>query len=69
MKIIAFLGSPREGGNSEILLKEAVRGIEESGLNVHIFYLNRMNIMPCQNCGGCDETGCLPLHPKTIYFR
>ena len=57
MKIIAFLGSPREGGNSEILLKEAVRGIEESGLNVHIFYLNRMNIMPCQNCGGCDKTG------------
>jgi multimeric flavodoxin WrbA len=57
MKIVAFLGSPREGGNSEILLKEAVRGIEESGLNVHIFYLNRMNIMPCQNCGGCEDTG------------
>jgi multimeric flavodoxin WrbA len=57
MNIIAFLGSPREGGNSELLLKEAVKGIEESGVEVHIFSLNTMNIMPCQNCGGCDETG------------
>ena len=57
MKIVAFLGSPREGGNTDILLKEALRGIEESGFNVHIFKLNQMNIMPCQNCGGCEETG------------
>lgn len=57
MKIIAFLGSPREGGNTELLLKEAVKGIEESGVKVQIFTLNTMNIMPCQNCGGCDETG------------
>jgi multimeric flavodoxin WrbA len=57
MKIIAFLGSPREGGNTELLLKEAIRGIEEMGLNVRLFNLNLMNIMPCQNCGGCDDTG------------
>lgn len=57
MKIIAFLGSPREGGNTELLLNEAIRGIEESGFNVQIFNLNQMNIMPCQNCGGCEETG------------
>ncbi len=57
MKVIAFLGSPREGGNTELLLKEAIRGIEESGFNVQIFHLNQMNIMPCQNCGGCEETG------------
>lgn len=57
MKVIAFLGSPREGGNTELLLTEAVRGVEESGFKVHIFNLNQMNIMPCQNCGGCEETG------------
>jgi multimeric flavodoxin WrbA len=57
MKIIAFLGSPRKDGNTELLLKGAIRGIEESGLNVHVFNLNLMNIMPCQNCGGCDDTG------------
>ncbi|MFZ5907601.1 MAG: flavodoxin family protein [Nitrospirota bacterium] len=57
MKIIAFLGSPREGGNTELLLEEAVRGIEDSGYNTDLFRLNTMNIMPCQNCGGCEETG------------
>jgi len=57
MNILAFLGSPREGGNTELLLKEAVKGIEESGVQVQTFTLNTMNIMPCQNCGGCDETG------------
>lgn len=57
MKVIAFLGSPRENGNTELLLREAVRGVEESGPAVRVFNLNKMNIMPCQNCGGCDETG------------
>lgn len=57
MNIIAFLGSPREGGNTETLLKEAVRAIEESEFKVRIFKLNNMNITPCQNCGGCDDTG------------
>ena len=57
LKVIAFLGSPRENGNTELLLREAVRGVEESGPAVQVFNLNKMNIMPCQNCGGCDETG------------
>lgn len=57
MEIIAFLGSPRKDGNTELLLKEAIRSIEESGINVHIFNLNLMNISPCQNCSGCDDTG------------
>jgi multimeric flavodoxin WrbA len=57
MKTIAFLGSPRKDGNSELLLREAARGVEESGFPVQIFELNLMNIMPCQNCGGCDDTG------------
>lgn len=57
MKVIAFLGSPREQGNSELLLKEAIRGIETFRLEVQTFNLNEMQIKPCQNCGGCDETG------------
>ena len=57
IKTIAFLGSPRKDGNTDLLLQEAVRGIEASGLTVKTFRLNLMNIKPCQNCGGCDETG------------
>lgn len=57
MKIIAFLGSPREEGNTELLLRETIKGIEESGFHAQTFRLNSMNIMPCQNCGGCDDSG------------
>ena len=57
MNIIAFLGSPRKDGNTELLMERAIKGIEEEGLNVSVFNLNLMKIMPCQNCGGCDETG------------
>jgi multimeric flavodoxin WrbA len=57
MKIIAFNGSPRKNGNTEILLKETVRGIQDSGSTVDIFHLNLMKIKPCQDCGSCNETG------------
>lgn len=57
MKIIAFNGSPRKNGNTEILLKETVRGIEDSGSAVDVFHLNLMKIKPCQDCGSCNETG------------
>ncbi len=55
--IIAFNGSPRKGGNTQILLAEAVRGAEEQGADVTVYDLNTLNIRPCQNCGGCDDTG------------
>lgn len=57
MNVIAFLGSPRIEGNSDLMLREAVRGVESAGFRVKIFSLNLMKIKPCQNCGGCDDTG------------
>jgi multimeric flavodoxin WrbA len=70
MKVIAFLGSPREGGNTELLLKEAIKGIEDSGFKVQAFNLNSMNIQPCQDCGGCDETGeCIVLDDMEAVYK
>ncbi len=40
-----------------MLLGEAIKGIEASGFAVRTFDLNLLSIKPCQNCGGCDETG------------
>lgn len=57
MKVVAFLGSPREKGNSELMLDEALRAIEGEGHSVTVFRPSVMNISPCINCGGCDETG------------
>lgn len=57
MKIVAFNGSPRKNGNTELLLRETIKGIKEKGHDVLTYNLNDMNIRPCQDCGGCDNTG------------
>jgi NAD(P)H-dependent FMN reductase len=57
MNIVAFLGSPRVEGNSDILLREALKAVEGTTHDVLIFNLNTMDLKPCQNCGGCDATG------------
>jgi multimeric flavodoxin WrbA len=57
MRVTAFQGSPRIDGNTDILLKETLKPVYESGLDVKLFNLNLMNIKPCQDCGGCDKTG------------
>lgn len=57
MKVVAFNGSPRIYGNTEILLKETLKAIDESGHEIKLFILNSMNIKPCQDCGGCEKEG------------
>jgi multimeric flavodoxin WrbA len=57
LKIIAFNGSPRPGGNIEVLLNEALKPLQEAGHDIRVFKLNSMNIKPCQDCGGCVDTG------------
>jgi multimeric flavodoxin WrbA len=57
MKVLAFQGSPRIEGNTDVLLKETLKPIHESGHDVRLFKLNFMSIKPCQDCGGCDKTG------------
>ncbi len=56
MRIIAFNGSPRKGGNTQLLLNETIRGAKEQGAEVTVFELNALSLRPCQNCGGCDDS-------------
>ena len=57
MKIISFNGSPRVGGNTELLLNEAEKAAKAAGHDVTRFNLNKLQIRPCQDCGGCEKTG------------
>jgi multimeric flavodoxin WrbA len=60
-KAVIVLGSPRKNGNSAILAKQAASGITAAGGSCETFYLNGMNIRPCQGCGHCrrhPEKGC-----------
>jgi multimeric flavodoxin WrbA len=57
MNILGIFGSPRRGGNTDLLLEEALRGAEEEGAKVERLYLSDYTITPCKECHGCDHTG------------
>jgi len=57
MKVLGIFGSPRRGGNTEILLEEALKGAEKEGAKVERLYLSDFTITPCKECHGCDDTG------------
>lgn len=50
MKVIGIIGSPRKGGSTEILIERILSGEKPSGVEVKMFFLNVMNIHPCQGC-------------------
>jgi multimeric flavodoxin WrbA len=56
MKIVAFNGSPRSGGNTELLLAEAVGGARSQGAAVSVYRLDELDLRPCRGCGGCADT-------------
>ncbi len=57
VKILGLFGSPRRGGNTELLLEEALKGAEKEGAKVERLYLSDFTITPCKECHGCNDTG------------
>ena len=57
MKILGILGSPRVGGNSDILLDQALAGAKDAGAEVEKIILCQKKISGCRNCDKCNETG------------
>jgi len=56
-QIAGILGSPRRGGNSEILLDRCLESAEKQGAHVSKFVLNSMKFMPCQECPDITKDG------------
>ncbi len=62
MKVLGIMGSPRVGGNSDILLNRAlagaeVAGAEVAGAEVEKIILDKKSISGCKDCKKCNETG------------
>ncbi len=57
MLILGLAGSPRRGGNSEILLDEAMWGAKEAGAETEKIVLSSLCVQPCISCGACEKTG------------
>ncbi len=57
MKVLGILGSPRMGGNSDLLLDQALEGAGEKGAKTEKIILSRKKISGCLDCTKCNETG------------
>ncbi|HCW52743.1 MAG TPA: flavodoxin family protein [Clostridium sp.] len=53
MNIVVLNGSPRRGGNTEIMAKEFARGASEAGHEVNIINLAGKKISGCLGCQYC----------------
>ena len=56
MKVLG-IGAGRRNGNSEILLKNALKAIEEEGIEVSFLRLHDYYIKPCTGCELCTKLG------------
>jgi len=57
LKVLGLFGSPRRGGNTDILLEEALKGAEMEGAEVERLHLTDFNIIPCRECLQCFNDG------------
>ncbi|MBI5460243.1 flavodoxin family protein [Methanobacterium sp.] len=55
MKVVGFVGSPREGSNTGIMVEEILNGASEAGAETELLNLSKMDIAPCKACMHCKE--------------
>ncbi len=57
VQVLGISGSPRRNGNSELLIREFMRGAEAGGYKTELIILSELKISPCTSCGSCQKTG------------
>jgi multimeric flavodoxin WrbA len=55
MKILALIGSPRKGGNTDTLADQILKGAKDSGHISEKIYLHEYEISPCTDCRKCKK--------------
>jgi NAD(P)H-dependent FMN reductase len=73
-KLLALVGSPRKGGNTDRLVDEAVAAFREKGGETEKVSLSSLQIKPCQGCRACaHEEGldsvCVQKDDMTTLYR
>lgn len=57
LKVLGIVGSPRENGNTEFMVRKALDRLQAAGLEVELVGLRGKTIAPCLACLKCRETG------------
>ena len=57
MIVLGIMGSPRVGGNTDILLDKALEGAKSKGAQVEKVILNNLKFSACQECQNLRDDG------------
>ena len=58
VNILAVVGSPRKGSNTDILVDKVIEGARSAGATVEKIYLSDLQIGACDVCNSCSKDGC-----------
>ena len=57
IKVLGIGASPLKGGSTDTLLDRALEGARSCGAVTEKIVLNDLHFVPCQECGGCSNSG------------
>jgi len=57
MEVMGIMGSPRIKGNTDLLLDEALKGVQSQGAEVDKIIVDKLKIAPCREYYGCLKDG------------
>ncbi|MHC4268052.1 MAG: flavodoxin family protein [Planctomycetota bacterium] len=55
--VLGISGSPRRDGNTELLIREFMKGAKASGHETELIILTELKISPCTSCDYCQKNG------------
>ena len=65
-KVLILSGSPRKGGNSDILCDEFLRGAQDAGHKAEKIRAAEKKVAPCSGCYYCSTHGGACVHKVEI---
>jgi multimeric flavodoxin WrbA len=71
MKILGLSFSPRERGNTEMLMETVLESARAHGAETELYRTAEKDIRPCDACGICFTTGACPIEDdmQELYVR
>ncbi len=61
MKVLAFVSSPRKGGNTEMATREVLEVVARAGIQTDLIRLHDKDIQPCTACDLCKSQETCPI--------
>ena len=57
IEVLGLAGSPRRGGNTDVLLDAFLNGARRAGADTSMLQVAPLQIAPCDDCDGCARDG------------